>query len=172
MTYKGSKETLRPDITSQRLNLLKEIKERAGKPKPLSVSKTIVTDINQVQEKLKNTVSGSLLGHNNPAGKTLENALSFKVKRMLTKIARDEKSKNKIASPSIIQALKDDRKGIEKEVTDLCREVLIKSAEHSDDFYTFYHGHGNGLRLYFDILREIKSFEKYPRIRFWQSIAG
>jgi hypothetical protein len=49
-------------------------------------------------------------------------------------------------------------KAVHREVTDLCREIIIAEAKNKDS-YVFYHGHGNNLRLYMDLLRQIKSYE-------------
>jgi len=156
-----TKDSYKPEIKTQHLDMLKELKAKfsdAEKDQDLSVKQNIKS-LNEITDKLVHTPTGAFFKHVYAGKRDMEQSLSQTVKIMLNKILQDKKSKNRIASEHIVNSLKSNFKSVEKDVTELCQQVLINSTAYGEDYYTFYHGHGNALRLYIDLLREIKSYE-------------
>jgi hypothetical protein len=81
----------------------------------------------------------------------------------LRNIKKDQYKKTRLASDAIVNALNTNFYAVEKEVVGLVRNILISSVE-DPDYYTMYHGHGNGLRLYVDMLRQVKSYENIANL--------
>lgn len=148
----------RPKLKTGYIDVLRELKDKfAEKNKRLFQNKDI-SSINMLAADLEKTATGAYLKFMYP-GKDMESSLALAVKQMLKLIQKDSKSKNRIASDSIIKALEDDFEGVQREVIDVTREILKSSVAYGSDYTVFYHGHGNSLRLYLDMLREIKGYE-------------
>ncbi len=147
----------KPQVSVAYLDMLKEIKE-AHRPKSKLGSLAHITNLNDIADDIYNTPTGAYLkyryGHAD-----IEVSVKKAVRRLLRNIKRDQHNKkNRTASDEIVQALNEDFHGVEKEVLELVRNILISSVE-DPEYYTMYHGHGNGLRLYVDMLRQVKSYE-------------
>ncbi|MBX9697207.1 MAG: hypothetical protein K2X53_03885, partial [Alphaproteobacteria bacterium] len=148
----------RPKLKTGYIDVLREMKDKfAEKNKRLFQNKDI-SDLNMIAADLEKTATGAYLKFMYP-GKDMESSLVLAVGQMLKLIQKDAKSKSRIASDSIIKALEDDFKGVQREVVDITREILKSSVAYGADYTVFYHGHGNSLRLYLDMLREIKGYE-------------
>ncbi|MGN6670352.1 MAG: hypothetical protein ACTHJ4_02275, partial [Candidatus Nucleicultricaceae bacterium] len=122
-----------------------------------------IKDLNQIAIDLEKTATGSYLKFMYP-GKDMETALGLAVDNMLKLIRKDANARSRIASDAIIKSLEDDFDGVKKEVVDLTREILKSSVAYGPDYTAFYHGHGNSLRLYLDMLREIKGYENIANL--------
>jgi len=158
LTQKLEDKGARPTLKTGFIDVLKELKDKfAEKNKRLFHNKDI-RDLNQITTDLEKTATGSYLKYMYP-GKDMETALGLAVGNMLKLIQKDAKVKNRIASDAIVKSLEDDFEGVKNEVVDLTREILKSSVAYGPDYTAFYHGHGNSLRLYLDMLREIKGYE-------------
>lgn len=152
-----AKDTVnKPNLTTAYLDTLKELKSRFSKDNEQLANRKIVS-LNEIMEDAVQTSTGRYLQHAFQ-GKDMETSLDRAVNLLLKKIKADQYKKNRIASQTLIDALNQHYADTRKEVTDLCREIIINESLNKDS-YVFYHGHGNNLRLYMDMLREIKSYE-------------
>ncbi len=148
--------TAKPELTVAYLDMLKELKQKFA-PKKDEEKSLKIKDLNEISEQIYETPTGAYLKYRFPH-KDLEVSVSRAVRELLSEIHRDQFKKNRIASDAIIAALNTDFNAVHKEVTELVRQILISSAS-DPDYYVMYHGHGNSLRLYLDMLREVKSLE-------------
>lgn len=151
-------KNVRPQVKASYIDVLKELKDKFSEKNKRLFQNKDIKNLNQLAHQLEKTATGSYLKFMYP-GQDMETALARAVGNMLQLIQKDAKSKNRIASEGIIQALKDDYQGVKKEVIGLTREILKSSVAYGPDYTVFYHGHGNSLRLYLDMLREIKGYE-------------
>lgn len=154
---------VRPTLKTGYLDVLKELKDKFAEKNKRLFQNRDIKDLNQIASDLEKTATGSYLKFMYP-GKDMETALGFAVGNMLKLIQKDAKSRNRIASDAIIKSLEDDFNGVKNEVVDLTREILKSSVAYGPDYTAFFHGHGNSLRLYLDMLREIKGYENIANL--------
>ncbi|MGB0934450.1 MAG: hypothetical protein ACPGXY_00105 [Alphaproteobacteria bacterium] len=155
--------TVSPKVTVNRLDMLRELKEKFAKENTRLTGKKIKS-LNQIAEQVYKTPTGAFLKYAF-GGKDLEQSLHQAVKVMLTKIWRNQyKGKRRIVSKDIIHALRTNSAQMHKEVFGLAKQIIISSVAHPDH-YVFYHGHGNSLRLYMDMMREISAYEEINNLK-------
>lgn len=145
-----------PQVTIAYLDMLKELKKRFSSGGE-SEKSTPVKSLNDISDKIYATPTGAYLKYHYPK-KNLDQAVSLAVERLLKNVQKDQYSLRRLASEGIISALNENFSQVHKEVTDLVKMILANSVA-DEDYYTLYHGHGNSLRLYMDMLREAKSYE-------------
>lgn len=155
LPLKETESNTKPMVTVAYLDMLKELKMKfAAKQKK---DKPAVSNLNEIADKIYATPTGAYLRYRYPNA-DLEKSVELAVRTLLQNVKNDQFRKNKIASDTIISALNTDFEAVVKEVTALSRDILIHSVD-DEAYHTLYHGHGNSLRLYVDMLREIKSSE-------------
>tara|TARA_R110002095_G_scaffold178043_1_gene155348 strand:- start:360 stop:2096 length:1737 start_codon:yes stop_codon:yes gene_type:complete len=147
----------KPQLSLAFLDVLKELK-KSHKPKSKLGLLAHVTNLNDISDAIYKTPTGAYLKYRY-AHADIEVSVKKAVHRLLRNIKRDQyNKKSRLASNAIVSALNSNFYAVEKEVLGLVRNILISSVE-DPEYYTLYHGHGNGLRLYVDMLRQVKSYE-------------